>query len=396
MKFLRRIHFYTRGIRFSLLILTIMMTVSMLAGIVVVGRIQYIRYHYDIIAGTTGDPNRLYYFMQNNFFLSSGENMEWIASLREDPAVEGVYPVYTVNPLTYTTEEGETNISIVLYDPALLELFPGLDLEFSDPGGVILASKLFYDVSIGDSFELRFFHPDRLESFTAIGRMQYPYHHMGFNGSATKTTVNDLFTSGDHLMMLGTQENLEKLETLASVFPSFNFIFSISADATAEETEALMNRVARTGVMVSLSDILAQSKLEMEEKYREDLPMPVFLMVVSTFSYFSTLILIFKKKELDLAVSHLCGSKRGQCGATVLGTFGLVSVIPAGLTTVLVALIPVMDWLSLVTMGECLVDGWCVGLIGGYFLVSLLIAGTAVWLQMKNHTPLTLLRGVET
>jgi hypothetical protein len=395
MKLFRIMISFTKGIRGSMVLLSLMMTVSMLAGVIVVSQIRYIRRNYDLISHTTGDPDRLFYFMQNDFMMTDAKNREWIASLEEDPAVAGVYPVYTVNPLTYGTGADETMISIVLYHHRLEELFPGLRLDYSKRSGILAATPVLDNVKVGESITLRFTRPNVKQEFLLVGKLEYPYSRLTFGGSATVPTVNQMYYSDSYLMMEGTPENLEMLSMLASVMPSMNFILEVRSDATDADREALMLRLSRSGITVSLPELLKTSEEEIWRQYRTLLPKPLFLLVVSIFGYFSTLILTFRKKERDLALYYLCGANRSQCIAVVLAGFVLMALIPTAVCVTMILILPVCDWLGWMTAFQYRVDHWCGILIGGTLAFSAGIAGITARLQMKDHTPVTLLRGVE-
>lgn len=396
MKFLRKIASYTNGVRLALAALALIMTVALIMGIQVVSQIRYIRSNYEIVSATTGDTDRLYYYMSTQYMYggNTGKGIE-IETLENLPGMEGVYPVYSVGSVSRIIKGKKEQTGIMLLHPRLLELFPDMGLKFSDPGGVILASTTFQDVDSGDSFELYFSKEKRNEEMTAVGWRPYPYRFMGFQYGGTKITVNDLFGPAQCLLMSATEDNLARMAELAYVTPSTFFIFEVEPHATPEQTEALLHEISRTGMAVSLTKLLADTESAMDEQLRELLPVPLFLVTVSTFAYFSTQILIFKKKEQDLAVSYLCGGTRFGCTVIALGAFGLVSLVPIGLSIGAVAILPVFDWLDMLTTGRYLIDHWTYGLLAGFFLLTQGITALAAWLDMKDHTPLTLLRGVE-
>lgn len=396
MKFLRKIASYTNGIRLALAVLALIMTVALIMGILVVSQVRYIRSNYEIVSATTGDTNRLYYYMSTQFMYGGiTGNAASEETLEALPGMAGVYPVYSVGSSIRIVEGKKEPCTIILLHPRLLELFPSMGLDFSDSSGVILASPAFRDVQTGESFELYFSKNKQTEVLTAVGWQPYPYHYMGFQYGGTNITVNDLFGPAQCLLMVATEDNLARMTELAYVTPSTYFLFEIEADAPPEQAEAILHEVSRTGMAVSLTDLLADTETAMDEQLRDLLPVPVFLFTVSTFAYFSTQILIFKKKEQDLVISYLCGGTRFGCTVTALGAFGLVSLVPIGLSIGAVAILPVFDWLDMLTTSRYLIDHWTYGLLGGFFVLTQGITALAAWLDMKDHTPLTLLRGVE-
>lgn len=395
MKYLRTLNAYARGIRWPMFVLTFMMTVAMLIGVITMGKIRYIRRHYDIVAGTTADTSRMYYYMTLALDIRDDRTRALIEKLEAEPAVEGVYGVYYVNPVSYQEGKRTIGIGLQLVDPKLLTLFPGLGLEFSDPDGIVIGARVFRDVPKGETITLIFTRPNRQVEFTVAGHLGYPYSYLSFGGGSNKPMADDLFHSQEVLLMLATPENIERFSGLATVQVSENFLVEFRADATREQMDAVLEFLAGTGNTDSMEEILDRSTSELEKRMRSDLPLPVMMLVISAFAYFSTMIMAFKQKERDLAIFHLCGAGRQQCVYVVVGAFARVSLVPVVISTVLVALLPEMDWLWMLTMGEYVIDEWCYLVIGGYFAASLIVSAAAVWVQMMGHTPLTLLRGVE-
>lgn len=395
MKYLRTLSAYVRGIRWPMFVLTFMMTVAMLIGVITVGKIRYIRKNYDIVSGTAGDSSWLYYYMTLAMDIRDDRTLALIEKLDAEPAVEGVYGVYSVSPVSYQGEKRQIGIGVQLVDPKLMTLFPGLGLEFSDPDGIVIGARVFRDVPHGKEITLIFPRKDQQVDLKVVGHLSYPYSYMAFGGGSNKPTVNDLFRRQEVLLMLATPENLERFSSMATVTISDDFLVEFRADATREQMDAVLQFLAGTGNTVSLEEILARSEERMESEMRNTLPLPVMMLVISAFAYFSTMIMAFKQKERDLAIFHLCGAGRHQCVYAVVGAFARVSLVPVVISIVLVALLPEMDWLWMFTMGEYVIDEWCYLVIGGYFAASLAVSAVAVWVQMMGHTPLTLLRGVE-
>lgn len=396
MKLLRSIASYTRGVRMALMALAVIMTVALFMGILVMCQIRGIRYNYEAVASTTGDLDRLYLFQSNGIGVDSTPAEQIIEELEEYSALEGYYPVYRTETATYMKEGQKETVTVMLVHPRLLELFPDMDLTFPDPGGLVIGSKRFDGVNIGDPIILSYNKGQREEVFTVTGRLNYPYQYMSFSTGGTYPTANDLFAPSDCLLMLATEENLTRMAEIGVVTPSVYFILETAQDATQEELDSLIKASSRYGTADPLPKLLENSEEEMDNQLRNLLPMPLFLLLVSTFAYFSTQVLIFKKKEQDLAITYLCGAKRWQCMLTAMGAFGLVSVLPIGISLGILALLPVYDWLQQVfAILDYRIDEWTYGLLAGFFLLTQGITALAAWLDMKDHTPLTMLRGVE-
>lgn len=395
MKFLRKVASYTRGVRLAMLALAVMMTVALLMGILVVSQVRFIRHNYDVVNAATGDLDRLYYFMRMEPDFTGEATPNLLEQLKTHPALEHIYLVYGSGSVSYTVDGEKEYISIQLMDPKLPELFPAMGIDFGAEGGTILATSKFPEVKIGDDFEVSFTTTNRTEVFTAVGRIAYPYRTISMNGGSTRATVNEMFGSGQCLLLPATEENLAKLADAYRVRPGDSFLVEVKEGATSEQVEDLLLDLSRAGVTNALPQMLERTEEAMDQQLRDLLPMPLFLFAVSAFAYFSTMILIFMKKEQDLAICYLCGGKRWDCMRIVMGAFSLVILGPVLLALGAVKLLPVFDWLQAMTIINYLIDEWTYGMLWGFLILTQLIAGVAAWLEMKDHTPLTLLRGVE-
>ncbi len=400
MKILRLLRAYTRGIRMPLLVLTFMMLVALFLAVLVVSQVCYIQANYDAAASVQADPDQVYFYTVSGY--SSGAAFgEWFTfqqQVREDPAVDRVFVCRTAQMVTCQVDGKEESISIILYEPGLNEFFPAVKqagAEFTDPSGVILCSPLFSGMEEEGTITLNFARSRTQADLPIIGHLEYPYRFMDFGSSGSKVSADDLFSTGSFLLMEGNAENIAWLTEVAALAASPNFYFTLKPDCTAEEKTALFETLKETGSVRTLAEILENSREKLRDAIRQRLPLPLFLLGISSFAFFSTVILIFKKKEKELAILHLCGGSRSQCMTLVLLTFVLTALIPTALAFLGVLAAPELAWQGIITLDFMLLDERSLALVVGYFLVTQALAVGAAWLQMRGHTPLGLLKGVQ-
>ena len=133
-----------------------------------------------------------------------------------------------------------------------------------------------------------------------------------------------------------------------------SFFFTLSKDATQDQIDAALSIMEPYGTIVPLSDIISRSEIALKEYYQKYVPMPLFLIFASFFSYFSTLMLVFKKKEQNLAIYHLCGGSRKECISTIMITFSIIALIPSSISTFIVLCIPYLDWIGMIDLSGTL------------------------------------------
>lgn len=402
MKYIRKLHSYLRGIRLSLVFLALMMLVALITAILVFAKVQYLRTNYDVVASAGDQLEQVYFFgpMISSRNWESGSIQQFGKELREPlsnfSAIDHVYFFDSFSPQSYGDQ---ISVSIQLYDPELLELFPKLrdmGIDFTDPKGCILSHPDLREVKVGSTISLHFYDAENsIREFPVIGRLNYPYYSMGLQASGTNPTIDYFFSQSTSILMLATEENLAELSTVSRRFYGTNFLIRFREDASPEERLAVETYLSQYGPLYSVVEMLEEGKKALREAYIQLLPMPMFLLVISTFSFLSTLILTFKKKERELSIYYLCGASRAQCMALILGAFSLTALIPTVIAVVFSILAPSLNWQYLLLIEEYLIDARAVWLVVIYFLVSLGVAVGTTWMQMRRHTPLTFLRGAE-
>lgn len=402
MKLLKVIWEHTKGARASYLLLAVMMTFSLFVTVMLFGYLNCMRSCYDILRNNR--MGEAYYITSQDFIdqlmhsggeLDYSEIRETLEALKEDSAVRRVLTVQTVDPVSYNG----TRVSILLYNDDLLQAFPALKklgIDFSrNPDGCILGSKLFQHVRTGQTLSLRFYYPEpHTESFPVAGHMRAPYQYLDFRVSGTAITGTDLFSSGGMILMRESEALLTRLKEVAKVNPKYTFIIEFDGKATPERKAEILEELEMKGPCPSLDSILERSEKSLRENLKAKLPLPIFLLVISTFSYFSTVILTFRKKEKERAVLYLCGCDKKRLARVTFWTLNGAAVLPVLLNLLFVWISPELDWRGILNLEDYLIDGSAVWLIVGYYLVTAGIAVLTVRSGMARHTPLTYLREV--
>lgn len=354
MKFLRILKHYMKGIRLSALVLTIMMTWAMLSGVIAIAKLQNIRS--DVRALSGADSENLY--ILNNFSsmksLMLGDDRDMAkdteAALEAHAAIEQVFTVRVVNPVIYNGSA----ISIVLYEPEMLEALPGLKklgIDFSDqPNGCILGSKTFSGLDIGDTIQLNFSKQvmdPKSASFPVAGHLNSPYRRLGLSVSATTLYAADLFEDGDTILMQSTDRVMEQLESVAKrIEYDRNLIVQFKSGISDAEKEQVLTEIAPDYLRFSLDEVIGNAEAQISKTLKQELPFPTFLAISSLVAYLSLVILSFKKKEKDAAILALCGCSIRKQTALAFCAFQLFSLFPILINIAFVILWPKIQWMS--------------------------------------------------
>lgn len=439
MKNFRLIGSYFHGICFQSVLLVLIMSFSLLLAVNAVGRYENMYSSFDVIDSPR--KNDMYYVYRivgnsDNTSVIEGEMKRQMDFLKNKEGIEDVYTVWQVDGLFLTplserpllpqpdlngdgieTDEefqeyneqfikyqeaaSKQRANIILYDPEMLKDFPGL----SDLGiqwkkgkeqGLLLSA--FNRREYGNSAHITFYHETKEDAFFTYDIAGIipgnSYRSLVFDPVRDETAIQTSFgflKSTNACLLQYTEENLEKFRYTAA-HPSLNFILKFSSEMSMEERKAVFKEIEKNGYYLPLSDIVENSREEMQNSIRENLPKPLFLLAVSIVAFFSTVTLTVRKKEKEMAIFYLCGgTKRKLCIISILA-FSLISLIPTLVACLYAALIK-NDLLQ--STEQLYMGSITSSFIVGFFLLALSISVGEVLASMFRKSPMEFLRGAE-
>lgn len=403
MKFYKLLHNYFRGIRGQAILVALVLCVTAFVGVYTSASIQYITDHYTVV-NSCADKN-LYYFTRLYTFdelsadpeLLHKEVAQAVEACGTSSVIEHIYTTQTVNLFKYNKKF----TSIVLLDPKLMDVFPGLahiGYDFSsDPNGCILGNKIFNDFS-GQTIKLSVAGGGSNESIELAvnGHISSPYMHMSFSRGGTKITVEHMFQDSQCVIALANEDLLAQLRSYnVTMRYDPNYIIEFSQSATQEEVAAALAALEAKGTILSIGELLEQTREELQDALKQKLPTPMFLLIAATAAYLGAVLLILRKKGKELAYYYLCGASRAQCVTVAVAASCIVSLPMLILNTLIVLLAPEYDWLRAGGLSELTVSSFDLAVVAGYYLLTVLISLVVTFVSMARNTPLTYLRGAE-
>ena len=413
-KFCRLVHDYMKGIRLSLTVLSLLYIWALLSSMLMYGQIQYINSDLELIeGGDTHNAGVLFYFPSEEEMKSRSFERKLIkaeAALEADPLVKNIFCIRSVNPVTYNNQ----SISIVLYEPGMLALFPnhpGATLS-RQPNGVLLASTLFADLDIGDQAELTVGTGSL--TVTVAERMYSPYRHLSLSQSSSLPTAQMMVSQGSVLIMEADDAMSTHLTQIgASFYYGQNLIAVFDARATQEEIQQCVGSMAPGFLWKSFDEIIANTEQEVSAVLKSELPRPLFLTLTAFMAYFSILILTLKRKERSTAVCHLCGMSKRKAVLISTAACQTAALIPSLFAVAVAFIWPHLDWtligINLRSTGisdnllhyilnlntRFKFNASCIAVIVFYYVISLVLCGAVSFFYLRRHTPKSYLRGVQ-
>lgn len=419
MKYISIMRYYMKGIRLSAVVLSLLLLWALFSGVIVYGNVQYIYSDIDALdSDKTEDTSVLVRFlnpeqMQTHSYENELQEVE--ANLEADDRVEQVFCIRIVNPVSYK----DVSISIVLYEPELMDAFPQLKengIDFSNsPNGCILGSKLFNKLKTGDMIELKICNQN--VQIPVAGRLDAPYRRLSLSTSSSVPRAQYMFSNGDVIIMQSTPQFMQQLAELdASVAYDQNLIVRFKDGVTEQEKETILTEYAEKYLAFSFEQMLGNSRKDAENALKQKLPRPLFMAITAMIAFFSIMILSLKKKEKDVAVLCLCGMSKKKYGAVVFTACQFFTVLPVLICIVFLLAWPDAQWRitemvrsyngesieihMLILKISILLDGVtvnlsCLPVAIGYYVITLLISLGITISSVAKHTPLTYLRGTQ-
>lgn len=400
MRLIHILHHYMKGIRLLGFVLSLLMLWAIICGIAAYGKVQSIENDLNIVASADLENAYLlsYFF---NMGLQTGQSYTKtvVDALEADPAVDKVLSVSVANPVSYKGH----GISIVLYEPELLDFFPELKksgIDFKDcPDGCILGSKIFNSLDTDDMINLSFSGNEY--HFPVAGHVQNPYRRFSLSVSSSSPLAGDLFTEGDTIIMQATPTVLTQLETLAKrIELDSNLIVVFKNDTTSEKQEAVLSSIASGYRCFHFKQIIANTERKVSETLKREMPQPAFLAIMSFVSFLSILFLIIKKKSKTVAVLYLCGYGQRKCSVLSFMASQVFLFFP-----ILLSMLFVMTWSHInwrfmrgtlfalrSFLESVIINTSCMNVVLWYYLIMTISAVAVTVFGMLKHTPVTYLR----
>lgn len=121
---------------------------------------------------------------------------------------------------------------------------------------------------------------------------------------------------------------------------SSNLFVRFKDSATPAEKEQAIAALSKTGGVLSYEEILKASNEAVIQELKQQLPRPLLMLFISTFSMVAIAVLIVDKKLKEYRIFFLCGCSRRRGFAQMLGAVSLLSVISCAVNLAYIAITP--------------------------------------------------------
>lgn len=283
-------------------------------------------------------------------------------------------------------------INVVICDDAYLSTFRPVDVgRWLDEDGTadtdaVGCGYLFDDVSLGETVTMDFGWEDpKPVSFTIVGKKLEPAYLPSLGGASANVSAIDLLEQS-HNMMLVRESSLTQGLVEEGGYHQ-NCLVKLHADATSEQVAQVEEYLISRGSFITSEELLQNTDRAITAEMRRNLPLPLFLLVVSFVSLLSVSMLLVQKTLPEHAVYRLCGCSRQESFSMLLLGISLMGLVGGALVMEYVALCPWLTAQGWIIQENSILDARLLPWIASFTLIYSGMPVLLCWLQMRKSTP---------
>ncbi|OGO88067.1 MAG: hypothetical protein A2Y15_04010 [Clostridiales bacterium GWF2_36_10] len=386
MKTLIIIKSFIRKNIFPIIIITLTMTVILFILVTVFGKLQYITQARDIYE-QADLKNSVYFEKSFNIgedFTTANKKVE--QSLKNYSAFESFlntehsldeYSSFPVNKRYYSNE-------LIIKMP--LRLISGE--WFSDSSGqfdAVIGGVIWGGVKVGDKITL-----ESGLTVNIIGIMDSSAVSPSMNSGGSTITVRDIFKLSENILIL----NKSKLpaEYMSKNSSSICSIITYKDNATDSEKHKMMEYLSTEGITTEYNVILENTNKDIKQEISKMLPIPLFLMIISTISMICICTLSIKKSMSEHSVYFLNGCSKRRSVIIISSAIMTIFTIPCLINIILALFFPAFLRYNPARTMDIIVDFNCVIPLLIYTIAVLLITSLIPILFYRKYSPLDFYR----
>jgi len=111
-------------------------------------------------------------------------------------------------------------------------------------------------------------------------------------------------------------------------------------NSSLAKRQQVLDYLSKIGSYITYDELIANSDKFILNMFNRRLPLPIFMLIISTFSFISVTALAVNSKLKDYRVYFLCGCSRKKCMASIFSAVGLVGLLSGLVNTLYVFLYP--------------------------------------------------------
>ena len=283
-------------------------------------------------------------------------------------------------------------INVVICDDAYLSTFRPVDVgRWLDEAGTsetdtVVCGYLFDDVSLGETITVDFgWEEPKPVTFTVTGKKLEPAYLPSLGAASANVSAIDLLEQGHNMLLLRESSFTQELVEEGGYHQ--NCLVKLHADAAPEQVAQVEEYLISKGSFITSEELLQNTDRAIAAEMRRNLPLPLFLLVVSFVSLLSVSMLLVQKTLPEHGVYRLCGCSRQESFSMLLLGISLMGLVGGALVMEYVALCPWLTARGWIIQENSILDARLLPWIASCTLIYWGMQGLVCWLQMRKSTP---------
>ncbi len=373
-----------------IVITVLILTVSMFILVTYIGQYNYASYAKDVLEASL--PDGVYYMdMSDDFYDASESTGETKAALKANLADFPAFSHAVDCEHTAIGGAGDAFYNVFLFDHAMrsafrLEVEEGRWLsDFPTETEAVVGGVYAGDTKVGDTLTL-----EGGVTAKVVGLFGDAAIYPSFDSGGTTVSAESLFSVNDTVVILTSETLPEGAIDTSSSFPSPNFYIAFDKKASDSERRELIAFLEETGTVETYDGIIANSEAELAEWVVTALPLPLFLIIISTVNIICIATVIVKKSMADLSKYYLIGCTKRRGAMLITAPMALIFSLPCVFNLLSIALSP--NFLRAggrTSMIDYIFDFGTSALVGAYFLLLLVILAVLPTVFFRKFSPIS-------
>lgn len=198
----------------------------------------------------------------------------------------------------------------------------------------VVSGYLFQKVEVGDEITVvtnQYSNPPTVSKLKVVGKKNEPAYFPSFGFSSDTVTIQDLFEQGHNTICICDEDANRMYQTNSpgnsdvTRLGSRNLLIMLQNGLSRDEIKEIEKVLSNTGTVIDYAAIIENTDRTITQQLKEQLPRPLLMLFISTFSLVAISIMMINSKLSEYRIYFLCGCSKKRA---FLQIFGAISFVP--------------------------------------------------------------------
>lgn len=392
----------------SAILLIFVTSVSLFTLTNAIGKYQFYHYSLDLFSSTKLNDHDVYFMPfvsedqrkdpESNYLSMEQATSNTVQQIKNTAGVEAVIQ----SPFLISGEYKGNSLLMAIYDRELNEKF-SLPLETgtwfrntakTKNAEAIAGGYSFQNVQVGSAIHVEYKKRNGITKeidLKIVGKLKDPSAFPNFSLSGTTIFADDIWKWQDVLIL--NQKNLPDDVGKDAQVSGSNFFISIRSQANYD---AALRSIEQFGTVKPYRKILSDSSINAENKIRQNLPIPLFFLFISSMTQLSVSVLFVNKKIPEFGIYYLYGCTKFRYFCSLMICITALALVSVLINFVMVVEYPALLHYGILNLGHVVFDCRQIfSFVLPYEIISLLCSILFCFSIFRKKTPIELYRRLE-